>query len=1056
MPKAQSDPAPAKFRKEEEANIIAAFQKWDLAKNGYISESELEQVLASLGIERKMVTQIFKDVDRNRDNKIDYQEFVSWLFNSASKQPLRALVFPTYRLMLTEVLEVRLMHNPSFDGWFSDYNSIRPYVRWRDLFSNRTLCQSPEGLGLESRIPLETATAHHEPLVFEILEDNFQAVGVDVCLARTLRGPKTLGTAILTLAHVAGAIAAGLGAAKSVVLEVKSEGTQAHKSEVVGKVIMSLVEHTVDDPVWAKHKVQHWKRHGLPNLSSMLEVHKVLLALTISPEANLIHNVPELAQDLLLRQVEGYEYWEPDRAQRELRDVAQWLDKLQDTVQRSFEVNRLASPKISETGEKVAVKVLTDSLKRSNHQLMRHAMQFTNRINAYVPEMSEVETNFRSMLGFHDNIRLNDLLMASELDVARMEPKDFGLHLETDGEPLPKVDETLRYQVRDDTAERVLRMLGCVKKINPQRGDTYERLAMDLITSRDFTLPGLLSALLESVKAFPGAKGWKGLTIQERIALRHRDLEALLGQFDVLAMPVRAEYDKAFVSREALKVPETGKACGFFGADPAEVPGGRGWFWALHAAALNIGENTHASDFEAYSMPADTRYRGRNGRGRWLDEDRYVADMHSLWHRTLQCAQAMGIEDMIMFPFGMGAFLRNLHQLDNRYSDVAAMRRLKKSVAQGLFAAAAVICTGCSPPMRVHVCLIDGSLEARMNHNVFVEAAGAEIKKTPTLAPLLKFHRNVDASDLAHSLSFATPPKQAGPDTEVRRVAILNGANNKLLGNHWFSTGARNAIDENLHRRSGAMCVASLLVNMSTVPLRRDFQELAHSVEALGGKSVELTPFPEKAEVPATNSRLVAHVTVVPFGVLGTQMTRAGTMVQKGAEPDPDTAVLDPAGLPFIQHQGPLAAGGSSRAIYTWLGITEFPPEVKAAITKPQQAKYHAYGSKRCIHVVGPNFSGRRCAWDEGVAELAEAYQNLFTELAASGAPKVRILPVSGSIFAGSFAKDMPNMTVQALQMGFEALGPAEQDAVLGVERLEMCIFNEGEYRAFKDVFKLG
>merc|ERR1711920_663869 len=104
--------------------------------------------------------------------------------------------------------------------------------------------------------------------------------------------------------------------------------------------------------------------------------------------------------------------------------------------------------------------------------------------------------------------------------------------------------------------------------------------------------------------------------------------------------------------------------------------------------------------------------------------------------------------------------------------------------------------------------------------NCFMEAAGAKVKAMPALAPLIKFHRNCDALELAHDLAVQSKAANDG----VNKVGLLNGANNKLLGNHWFSKGARQAIDENLHRRSSPMCVASLLLNMATEPQKRSVQ----------------------------------------------------------------------------------------------------------------------------------------------------------------------------------------------------------------------------------------
>merc|ERR1712048_94540 len=133
-----------------------------------------------------------------------------------------------------------------------------------------------------------------------------------------------------------------------------------------------------------------------------------------------------------------------------------------------------------------------------------------------------------------------------------------------------------------------------------------------------------------------------------------------------------------------------------------------------------------------------------------------------------------------------------------------------------------------------------------------------------------------------------------------------------------------------------------------------------------------------------------------------------------GTSPDKKTVIVDPAGLPYIQSS-PSGAGGASGQIYEWLRIDRaysFPDPVKAEITEPLKAKFHNYGGKLCIHVVGPNFQmrPRTFSWEEGLGELTQAYSAALSEFAASGFPCLRLLPISSSIFAGSFAQDMPEM----------------------------------------------
>eukprot|EP00972_Heterocapsa_arctica_P044102 6509706-Heterocapsa_arctica.AAC.1 len=80
---------------------------------------------------------------------------------------------------------------------------------------------------------------------------------------------------------------------------------------------------------------------------------------------------------------------------------------------------------------------------------------------------------------------------------------------------------------------------------------------------------------------------------------------------------------------------------------------------------------------------------------------------------------------------------------------------------------------------------------------------------------------------------------------------------------------------------------------------------------------------------------------ICPFGVLGAHLTEQGNLVSNGPVPTIETVVLDPAGLRYIEQDGPKNAGGASQEIYRWLGIADdkaFPDYVKKNITKPPQA----------------------------------------------------------------------------------------------------------------------
>merc|ERR1711869_74519 len=98
--------------------------------------------------------------------------------------------------------------------------------------------------------------------------------------------------------------------------------------------------------------------------------------------------------------------------------------------------------------------------------------------------------------------------------------------------------------------------------------------------------------------------------------------------------------------------------------------------------------------------------------------------------------------------------------------------------------------------------------------------AVANAQTTATVHLCIQFdneeaQRNADALiRLAQELAKSSP-----------NVVLVNGANRRLIGNHWFGDHARRAIDENLHRRSWKMAALAYLLN--------DFSTEAHTEGAL-------------------------------------------------------------------------------------------------------------------------------------------------------------------------------------------------------------------------------
>mmetsp|Transcript_66287 Transcript_66287/g.156037 ORF Transcript_66287/g.156037 Transcript_66287/m.156037 type:complete len:1066 (+) Transcript_66287:69-3266(+) len=1049
-------------QKEDMDKILATFKKWDKDGNGSISKKELTNIFDHLGVQDKDRQTIFESIDTSQNGRVEYEEFVAWLYGTMCPAPVRSTALGDRYHLSVDSVTLELEDDPSFSGWFHDASTIRPFLLFCDALTKKRYFKSCDGLGLKSQLSFNQNKAKLDVWEFELGESGQEACEIEICLPKTmpsLRGHQTIGSATLSMETVGPKIAEGLGAAvvsidvfaeKDVkeTKETKPNSNGAEPSRLVARLSMKLVEKSTPSGAWAKRNVQSWKQHGLPQLE-LEGVCKVLRALNEEMDRNLLKEALDVAAAHLTDRLRPFRTWKRIQAEKELDHVLKWLQKLEHSVTNPA-ARRQSAKEFEQLGERLASGVLSVSLEVADHELMRAALSFACAVDPHLPAVRDVEATFKGMMRFPNNIKLHDLLHASDADLAPAEPAQHNLDLATDGK-LPSISDDVRFGVRDETAERVLAMLGRKTQLNYRKGVTYAKVAMEVIGNADFVLPDLLKSLMADVKLFPGEKELVECSIPELLAAQARDKEALLGRFDVIAAPARADYDDHF-----LPLTKASPSSPLFGADPKEPIGGPGWFWIFHAAAINIGESESADDFIEYSMPPDPTYRGRRGHNRWLDEERYVRDMGLLWHRVLEAACHMNVEDMILFPFGMGAFLRNLHKLDSRYSDAAAIRRLRYAVAFALFEAAAKLClpdtnkTG----MNLHLCLVDCSLESRSNHNVFVEAAAAKAVQVPLLAKHLHFHRNCDALELARRLSDK-PPGRPDLDLDVRKVGLLNGANNKQLGNHWFGHGARSAIDENLHRRSAAMSAASLLINLSTEPRFRSPRELSLHVQVVGGKLINLVPFPTKAS-RHSSSHVLSKLRVVPYGILGSQMASSGVQ-WIAAEPSERDVVVDPAGLPYIQS-GPSGAGGASGQLYKWLGISSdssFPEPVKTAIKETSRAKFHSYEvGKNIIHVVGPDFRSRTgITRVDAVAELAKAYCSTLKEFAACGIPRLRCLPISSSIFAGPFEKQMPEITVQAVQQGFSSLEPDEQDTVLNAEAIEMCIFVQAEFDDYSTAF---
>ena len=130
-----------------------------------------------------------------------------------------------------------------------------------------------------------------------------------------------------------------------------------------------------------------------------------------------------------------------------------------------------------------------------------------------------------------------------------------------------------------------------------------------------------------------------------------------------------------------------------------------------------------------------------------------------------------------------------------------------------------------------------------------------------------------------------------------------------------------------------------------------------------------------------------------------------------------ETVLLDPAGQQYV-HGAFRGAGGASGTIYGAMGFTEdrLPAEVRSSLNQTGDAVCHRYPAFHVLHVLGPNFA--QGTWTEGTAieALQRAYSSALGAYARLPNPgPLRLVPIAGGNFAGSFGSVMPQLTAQAL-----------------------------------------
>jgi hypothetical protein len=242
----------------------------------------------------------------------------------------------------------------------------------------------------------------------------------------------------------------------------------------------------------------------------------------------------------------------------------------------------------------------------------------------------------------------------------------------------------------------------------------------------------------------------------------------LLGRFDVLAVPCTMDYDANWKKQDHKVQKE---------------------FYIHNGLAIHLGGKNTLEDWENYKM--------KNGS---FDKEAYLEDMGKIFHQMLAAQEAAGSEHAVWFPFGMGATLRKLPDLDSAYKDRQVFNDLKQEIAEAFVEE---VCK--FPNLQIHMCLpLDDQHDSdvQQNYNAMVNAFSKAPEKFKNR---VSFYINVDATDLAQRL--------ANLYKDNYKVSLANATNRDTIGNQWSNMNGPQSMDDHLYQRSVLSASIAVVLN---------------------------------------------------------------------------------------------------------------------------------------------------------------------------------------------------------------------------------------------------
>ena len=262
--------------------------------------------------------------------------------------------------------------------------------------------------------------------------------------------------------------------------------------------------------------------------------------------------------------------------------------------------------------------------------------------------------------------------------------------------------------------------------------------------------------------------------------------DRLFGTLDVLAFPTRADFSADW---EELHEYDNNKDT----EQPFFQFKSRHPFYILNAAPPNV------ADKKSLEEPPDINAFRSNKRQ--FEAEKYLDHYKRTMENVFNAAHFLGIQHLILHPFGMGSFIRNLHEWvagdwresgEQKHNGGEQKYNLRLSMVTAMVEA-----LDTRPrPFLCHMCYPVHKKDSPGNKN-----------NQQAIQAAMTGHNNIILQPGVDALALANHVASMGLSEGIS-VGMLNSADANRMGTHW-----EDGMDENIHRRSHMLCLTHKALN---------------------------------------------------------------------------------------------------------------------------------------------------------------------------------------------------------------------------------------------------